>query len=66
MEFLDIVDDETTGGMFLQMKTSLGTLPLDALSQGTQSLVHSLARCILDYAEFYDFPSDLQGQVWES
>ena len=62
MEFLDIVDDETTGGMFLRMKTSLGTVPFDTLSQGTQSLVHSLARCILGYAEFYDFPSDLQDK----
>ena len=62
MEFLDIVDDETTGGMFLRMKTSLGTVPLDTLSQGTQSLVHSLARCILGYAEFYDFPSDLEDK----
>ena len=62
MEFLDIVDDELTGGMFLQMKTSLGTLPLDTLSQGTQSLVHALARCILGYAEFYDFPPDLQDK----
>ena len=62
MEFLDIVDDETTGGMFLRMKTSLGTVPLDTLSQGTQSLIHSLARCILGYAEFYDFPSDLQDK----
>ena len=62
MEFLDIVDDETTGGMFLQMKTSLGTVPLDTLSQGTQSLVHSLARFILDFAEFYDFPSNLQDK----
>ena len=62
MEFLDIVDDDTTGTMFLQMKTSFGTVPLDVLSQGTQSLVHSLARCILGYAEFYDFPSDLQDK----
>lgn len=62
MEFLDIVDDETTGGMFLRMKTPLGTVPLDTLSQGTQSLVHSLSRCILGYAEFYDFPSDLQDK----
>ena len=62
LEFLDIMDDDTTGRMFLQMKTSLGTVPLDTLSQGTQSLVHSLARCILGYAEFYDFPSDLQDK----
>ena len=62
MEFLDIVDDKATGGMFLQMKTSLGTVPLDTLSQGTQSLVHSLARFILDYAQFYEFPSDLQDK----
>ena len=62
LEFLDIVDDDITGGMFLQMKTSLGTVPLDSLSQGTQSLVHSLARCILSYAEFYDFPPDLRDK----
>ena len=62
MEFLNIVDDETTGSMYLQMKTSLGTVPLDTLSQGTQSLVQSLARCILGYAEFYDFPPDLQDK----
>ena len=62
MEFLEIVDDELTGGMFLQMKTASGTVPLDTLSQGTQSLVHSLARCILDYADFYDFPADLRDK----
>ena len=60
LEFLDIVDDDETGGVFLQVKTPFGDLPLDILSQGTQSLVHSLARCILGYAEFYDFPPDLK------
>ena len=62
LQFLDIVDDEETGGMFLQMRTPFGDVPLDTLSQGTQSLVHSLARCILGYSEFYDFPPDLKDK----
>ena len=62
MEFLDILDDEENGGMFLGMKTPFGTVPFDTLSQGTQSIVHSLARFILGYAEFYDFPPNLQDK----
>ena len=50
------------GGMFLGMKTPFGTVPFDTLSQGTQSIVHSLARFILGYAEFYDFPPNLQDK----
>lgn len=57
LEFVGINKDED--GLFPQVNTPDGKLPLGALSQGTQSLIHCLAHFIFGYAEYYDFPPDL-------
>ena len=56
--FLGIEEDE--GGLFPLVSTLDGNLPLDVLSQGTQSLIQWLARLLFGYAEYYDFPPDLK------
>ena len=50
------------GGLFPQYETPDGNLPLDFLSQGTQSIVNSLAHFLLGYAEYFEFPSDLEDR----
>lgn len=58
MSFLGIGEDE--GGLFPQIETPSGVLPLHVLSQGTQSMIHCLAHLILGYADYYGFPTDLE------
>jgi energy-coupling factor transporter ATP-binding protein EcfA2 len=60
MKFEDVGDDER--GLYPIINTQSGNLPLDTLSQGTQSILHCVARILLGYAEFYDFPNDLAKQ----
>ena len=60
MSFEGIVQDSMEGNLYLKLGTPHGTMPLDVLSQGTQSLIQCLARFVLGYAEFYEFPQDLQ------
>lgn len=49
-------------GLFPQYATRDGDLPLDFLSQGTQSIVNSLAHFLLGFAEYFDFPPDLEDK----
>ena len=37
-------------------------MPLNTLSQGTQSIVQWLAHLMIGYAEYYDFPDDLSDK----
>ena len=60
VKFLGVADDSE--GLFPQFQTPDGDLPLDVLSQGTQSIVQFLARLIFGYAEYYDFPADLEDK----
>ena len=55
---LEVADD--LEGLFPQLRTPDGDLPLDVLSQGTQSIIQFLAHLIFGYAEYYDFPPDLE------
>ena len=57
LHFLGIEEDE--GGLFPRLGTVDGNLPMNVLSQGTQSLIQWLARFLFGYAEFHDFPCDL-------
>ena len=57
MQFLGVGEDSE--GLFPQISTQDGDLPLDVLSQGTQSIIQFLAHLIFGYAEYYDFPPDL-------
>ena len=58
IDSLEVGKDEN--GYFPQLSTPDGVLPLNVLSQGTQSIVHCLARLLIGYAEYYDFPTDLR------
>ena len=49
-------------GYFPTFHTVDGDLPLNTLSQGTQSIIQWLAHLMIGYAEYYDFPDDLSGK----
>jgi len=46
-------------GLFPQFGTPDGSLPLNALSQGTQSIIQWCAQLVIGYAEHYKFPETL-------
>ncbi len=52
--------DEDEDGLYPQFNTPDGDLPLNVLSQGTQSLVQWLARLLIGMAEYYDYPEDIE------
>ncbi len=58
IEYLEVA--EGSEGLFPQLRTQDGDLPLDVLSQGTQSIIQFLAHLVFGYAEYYDFPPDLE------
>ena len=58
IEFLGVGEDDN--GLFPQFGTPDGIMPLNVLSQGTQSVIQCLARFLFGYAEYYDFPPDLE------
>ena len=60
IQFLGVVEDAE--GLFPMFRTPDGDLPLDVLSQGTQSIIQFLARLIFGYAEYHGFPSDLEDR----
>jgi len=54
--------EENGRGLFPQFKTPDGKLPMDKLSQGTQSILQWVYHLVLGMAEYYGFPSDLRGK----
>ncbi len=60
IDFLGVAEDEQ--GLYPSFRTPDGDLPLDVLSQGTQSIVQFVAHLLLRYAEYYDFPPDLDDK----
>ena len=58
--FVEMADDSR--GLYPIFDTPDGKLPFDALSQGTQSIIHSIARLVLGYAEYYDFPANFEDK----
>ena len=60
IEFLGVAEDKQ--GLYPEFRTPDGHLPLDVLSQGTQSIVQFVAHLLLRYAEYYDFPPDLNDK----
>ena len=58
IHFLGVSEDEQ--GLFPQFHTPDGDIPLNVLSQGTQSIIQWLAHQLIGYAEYYDFPDDLE------
>ena len=57
IEFLRVGEDER--GLFPEFYTIDGNLPLNLLSQGTQSIVQWLAHFLFGYAQYYDYPENL-------
>jgi len=60
LEFLRVEEDDE--GLFPLFKTTDGELPLNCLSQGTQSIIQWLAHLLIGYAEYYDFPETLEDK----
>ena len=58
MSFAGVGEDE--GGLFPRISTPSGVLPLDVLSQGTQSVIQCVAHLTIGHAAYYDFPVDLE------
>ena len=53
---------EDANGFFPTFKTIDGVMPMNTMSQGTQSVIQWLARLIIGYAEYYDFPERLEDE----
>lgn len=53
---------EDSEGFYPQFNTMDGPVPLNTLSQGTQSIIQWLAHLIIGYAEYYDYPEDLEDK----
>ena len=58
MSFAGVGEDER--GLFPRIDTPSGILPLDVLSQGTQSLIQSIAHLMIGFSEYHDFSADLE------
>lgn len=57
IEFIRIEEEER--GLFPLFRTIDGNLPLNALSQGTQSTIQWVAHFLFGYAQYYNYPDDL-------
>ncbi|MCH7813831.1 MAG: AAA family ATPase [Planctomycetes bacterium] len=60
IRFVRIAEDER--GLYPEFETPDGTVPLDVLSQGTQSLIQWIAGLLIGYAKHYDFPASLNDK----
>ena len=60
IKFSGVSEDEV--GFFPGFSTVDGPMPLNTLSQGTQSIVQWLARLIIGYAAYYGFPDTLEDK----
>ena len=58
--FSGVREDED--GFFPEFRTQDGNMPLNAVSQGTQSIIQWLAHLVIGYATYYDFPQDLRNK----
>lgn len=58
MKFIGIAEDKN--GLYPQFETPSGIVPLDVLSQGTHSIIHTIASIILEFAEYHKFSSKFE------
>ena len=58
IQFSGVGEDED--GFFPEFSTVDGPMPLNTMSQGTQSIVQWLAHLLIGYAVYYDFPKNLE------
>lgn len=60
---LDFVSvDEDDDGFFPKFSTIDGELPLNTMSQGTQSIIQWLAHLVIGYSEYYSYPDELDDR----
>ena len=52
--------DEDENGFFPKFATRDGFMPLNTLSQGTQSIIQWLAHFLIGHAEYYGFPENVE------
>lgn len=52
--------EEDDSGLFPLFRTPDGALPLNVLSQGTQSLIQWLAHLLIGMAEYYEYPKNIE------
>ena len=57
IQFSGVSEDDD--GFFPEFSTVDGPMPLNTMSQGTQSIIQWLAHLLISYAAYYDFPPDL-------
>lgn len=60
IEFLRVAEDDK--GLYPEFMTPDGKLPLNCLSQGTQSIIQWLGLLLIGYAEYYNFPKKLENK----
>ncbi len=60
IKFQRIGEDDR--GLFPEFQTIDGDLPLNVLSQGTQSTIQWLSHFLFVYAQYYDYPEDLEDK----
>ena len=58
--FVGVQEDDN--GLFLGFSTPDGKVPINVLSQGTQSILQWLGLLLIGYAEHYHFPDDLPAK----
>ena len=58
IQFSGVGEDDV--GFFPEFSTVDGPMPLNTMSQGTQSIVQWLAHLVIGYAAYYDFPKNLE------
>jgi hypothetical protein len=58
IEFVGVAED--ANGLYPEFKTPDGRLPINVLSQGTQSVIQWLGILLIGYAEYYEFPKNLE------
>ena len=57
IQFSGVSEDDD--GFFPEFSTVDGPMPLNTVSQGTQSVIQWLAHLLIGYAAYYDFPENL-------
>lgn len=60
VQFAGVGEDKD--GYYPQFETPDGRVPLNVLSQGTQSLIQWCAQFVIGYAEHYNFPQDFSDK----
>ena len=58
IKFIGVNEDDN--GFFPEFETIDGVVPLNTMSQGTQSIIQWLGHLLIGYAEYYDFPDNLE------